>query len=72
MKKPGMTLGILLGGPKGKGAESEDDSEMEESEDPSKMPEGFESAAQQAFDAAKADDATGFASALHDAIRLCC
>lgn len=68
--KPSITIGMLLGKPKGDGGETEPEEEMDD-EGATEMPDGFEDAARQAFDAAKADDAEAFASALHDAIRLC-
>lgn len=70
--KPMLTIAMLGKGKGGEHGDTAADSEMEDVEDSMETPDGFEDAARQAFDAAKADDFESFSSALYDAIRLCC
>jgi hypothetical protein len=70
--KPMLTIAMLGKGKGGGHGDAEADQEMEDTEGSMEMPDGFEDAARQAFDAAKGDDFESFSTALHDAIRLCC
>ncbi len=74
-KKGKDVLAIMLGGKpsKGKGRNREEEYQDEEEgyEEGTDYDEAFVEASAEAFEAVKADDSEGFASALKDAIHLC-